>query len=94
MPFFDEYKTIQDIESWMAHTPMEKHQDKLISWSNTMMLRKLIILKQASSEEFASLYPRYKEFLFNKKAEGIRSFVEEYDVFEKLISYYENEQNF
>lgn len=88
--FYDEFKTIGSVLNWLSKADMQKHSDLLVVNNNSMMLRKLIIMKEGKSEEFEDLYSRYKEFLRQKYTEKESPYIEQYAEFKEFDDYFDN----
>jgi hypothetical protein len=69
--FNEKFQTIQQIDEWLNNHDINLHQSFLYFDNNTMMLRKLVIMKLCNNQNFTQLYNQYKDFLhqkFNEKA--------------------------
>nr|WP_319399908.1 hypothetical protein [uncultured Carboxylicivirga sp.] len=86
--FLDNFKTLQDVLGWLGENDIQKHSDLLVANNNLMMLRKLVIMKEGHSPEYEDLYKRYSSFLKKKQAEGESPYIEMFDNYLKLESYF------
>jgi len=88
LPFFNRFETLSDIEDWLNRNEVNKHSALLSVNNNSMMLRKLIILKEVNALEFKELYDRYKNFLINKNKAGEKVYQEMYSSFIQFDDYF------
>ena len=86
--FFDLFCTIGDVAIWLENNPVEEHSNLLVLNQNAMMLRKLILLKEANSNDFEELYTRYKAFLRKKYEVKESPYVKMYEAFRKFDNYF------
>jgi len=86
--FLDNYKTLMNVLDWLQENEIQRHSDLLVAHNNSMMLRKLIIMKEGHSPEFVNLYDRYSNFLKKKHDERESPYIEMYDNFLKLKDYF------
>lgn len=82
IPFFSKYTTLKDINEYLVNTEQSDHKNLLCASNNSMMIRKLLIMKEANSEGFHDLYIKYFSFLQQKKNEA--PYIEMYNEFMKF----------
>lgn len=90
LPFFNQFKSLEVIGQWLDIHDIQKHSQLLSVNNNSMMLRKLIILKKLNFNEFNSLYERYKLFLIKKVEEGEKVYQEMYKSFSQFSEFFES----
>lgn len=86
--FFDQFKSIEDVIEWLKTHDVKEHAELLVQNNNTQMLRRLILMKEGHSEDFADLYQRYSAFLMDKYEKKETPYSEMYEMFSKLSGYF------
>lgn len=89
IPFFEGYKNLTKVINWLNAHDINQHLNLITSTGNTMMLRKLIILKLTKDINFDDLYFRYMKFLTQKNIEKESPYVDMYDIFKQLTPFFE-----
>ncbi len=92
LSFFEEFKTVEDIMNWMSKTDMEEHSDLLVSSNNSMMLRKLIIMKKCNDDGFDNLYQEYRDYLKEQSDNNQTPFVAMFEEFKKFDEYFTSDK--
>lgn len=92
LPFFSDFKSVTNILDWLSQNDVQEHSKLLVVQNNSMMLRKLVLMKEGSSRDFQSLYDRYRSFLEQKNSKKESPYVEMYDEFIKFDEYFYNHQ--
>jgi len=90
LPFYEEFSSLKNVGNWINENKISDHSKILVVSNNSMMLRKLIILKEINSKDFPNLYQRYKQYLIEKNASKERVYQEMYTYFSNLIEYFES----
>ena len=90
LPFYKEFSSLHDVGNWLNENNASDHSKLLVVSNNSMMLRKLIILKEINSEGFSDLYWRYKNYLIDKSATKEKVYQEMYTDFLNFIDYFED----
>lgn len=88
-PFYEVYKSIENINVWLDKNNINNHVNLITSAGNTMMLRKLIIMKLNNDKKFEDLFFRYKDFLIKKKSENESPYEDMFNTFQQLIPFFE-----
>ena len=91
IPFYKGFETLKDIENWMNENEIKDHSNLLVVSNNSMMIRKLMILKENGSADFKGLYSTYKSYLIDKSKGGVKVFQGMYNDFAKFMDYFESE---
>ncbi|MCZ8230346.1 hypothetical protein [Flavobacterium sp.] len=89
VPFFEEYESLTKIIYWLNEKDISEHLNLIVSTGNTLMLRKLIVMKLNNDTKFQDLYLRYNNYLAQKSIEKESPYVDMYKKFKQLISFFE-----
>ena len=87
--FYEEYKNLENVNVWLDKNDINNHVNLITSAGNTMMLRKLILMKLNNDKKFEDLFFRYKDFLIKKKSENESPYVDMFNTFQQLIPFFE-----
>lgn len=87
--FFDNFNSVTNVLDWLNQNDVQEHSKLLVVNNNSMMLRKLVIMKEGKSNEFQYLYDRYRGFLEQKSNEKESPYVEMYNEFIKFDGYFQ-----
>lgn len=87
--FFDNFNSVTNVLDWLNQNDVQEHSKLLVVNNNSMMLRKLVIMKEGKSNDFQNLYDRYRGFLEQKSNEKESPYVEMYNEFIKFDGYFQ-----
>lgn len=85
--FFDSFTDLSSVSLWLNNNDIEYHKDLIVLWDNTMMIRKLLIMRIANDAKYSMLYERYKNFLIQKNDEKESPYVDMFNLFSKVEMY-------
>ncbi len=89
MLFFEQYQSVEDIMTYLSKTEIDKHCEFIGNNHDSMILRKLVIMKQTNYNGFDDLYESYSKFLYQKvKVENLEIYLNEFYDLKKLESYF------
>lgn len=90
LPFYQNFSSLQEVGKWMNENNIKDHSKLLSVSNNSMMLRKLIILKEINSGEFSELYEKYKTYLIEKNETKEKVYQDMYMCFLNFKRYFES----
>lgn len=85
--FFDFFNDLTSVNFWLNDNEVEQHKNLIVSWDNTMMIRKLLIMKIIKNDNYSNLFDRYKTFLTQKNNEQESPYVSMFSFFNKVEAY-------
>ncbi|WP_067145661.1 hypothetical protein [Pseudotamlana agarivorans] len=91
--FFTNFKSVKNVLDWLNENDVQEHSKLLVVSNNSMMLRKLVVMKEGNSSDYQSLYDRYRSFLEQKSSQKESPYIEMYDEFIKFDEYFYNHQS-